>query len=74
MKQVYILCDTKGLIDDIILSDERKARRIVHSTNGRVIIRNAYTMNETLDLALYEQHLNSLGTKTVGNPHETTRA
>lgn len=57
MKRVYILRDKKGLIDDIILSDERKAQRIVHSTNGRVTIRNGYTMNETLDLALYEQHL-----------------
>ncbi len=36
MQQMYMFCDTQGVCDDVIVSDARKAQRIVALTQGRV--------------------------------------
>lgn len=57
MKKVYILHDHAGIFEDIILINAAKARNIAEKSQGRIVAQKAYSIEDALELALFERQL-----------------
>lgn len=57
MKELYILRDTLGQLQDVALTDILKAERMVKSSNGRLAPEKIALLNGNLDCIFYEREL-----------------
>ena len=67
MKELYILRDTLGQLQDVVLTDALKAERIVKSSSGRLALATTLLLNGSLDCVFYEREL-------VRSQHERQQA
>ncbi|GAK58289.1 orotate phosphoribosyltransferase [Candidatus Vecturithrix granuli] len=70
MKELYILRDTLGQLQDVVLTDVLKAERIVKSSNGRLTFEKILWLNDGLDCIFYEREL---AQSQLGRPQDRTR-
>lgn len=57
MKELYLLRDTLGQLQDVVLGDRLKAERMMQSSHGRLTLETTVLLNGSLDDVFYEREL-----------------